>query len=117
MWDIKVGDKVTPVRSWTKRSERYEHEIFPSLGTVYTVRSVFVVNGLPSIHLVEIVNKPDVYSVDGCNQVSEVCFILKYFRKVISNKGMDELTKFLSNPQSKVTNNGFGKKVKRKIRA
>jgi hypothetical protein len=122
MWDIKVGDRVTPIKSIPRSSNRYQHEVWPVAGVVYTVRDISVMNTnegpLPCIRLVEIINKPDRYMTEpGVVSITETGFKLKCFRKVISNKGMDELTKFLSNPQSKVTNNGFDKKVKRKTRA
>lgn len=74
MWwkTAKIGDKVVCVSMPSNRSQ--DHEIFPEVGKVYTIRELVLMcdEDVPYVRLNEIVNKPVDYS-DGFNECAFGC--------------------------------------------
>ena len=75
---LRVGQKVACISGFTMPL-KYQDEILPEVGEVYTISEIVDLPEGLGLRLVEIVNKPHQYSIGLC----ECCFAASAFRPVV----------------------------------
>jgi len=102
--DWQVGDPVVCVE--TLPDDKGWGLSLPEVGSVYTLRKIAIAtvgDPEPVVHLNEVMNRTDTFSVSGNPVYGEVCWPASWFRKVEPRKtSIAILERFLLNPNAPV---------------